>query len=117
MQTDNQVKPEARTECDSTGSSPARCSVRTLNRRGRWLLTYAAEIQPLMVCTTLELPCFDHKDLPDMGTLNGLVRRGWMIKAHPGIYKLTEAGIKAAASLKAPNAKLRDAGESGVEQH
>lgn len=26
MQTDNQVKPDARTECDSTGSSPARCS-------------------------------------------------------------------------------------------
>lgn len=26
MQTDNQVKPEVRTECDSTGSSPARCS-------------------------------------------------------------------------------------------
>lgn len=25
MQTDNQVKPDARTECDSTGSSPARC--------------------------------------------------------------------------------------------
>ena len=27
MQTDNQVKPDARTECDSTGSSPATGSV------------------------------------------------------------------------------------------
>src|SRR5690349_21340936 len=31
MQTDNQVKPEARTECDSAGSSPARCWVLALD--------------------------------------------------------------------------------------
>lgn len=35
MQTDNQVKPDARTECDSTGSSPARCSAAPPMRKGK----------------------------------------------------------------------------------
>ena len=35
MQTDNQVKPDARTECDSTGSSPARGYASTWWKRYR----------------------------------------------------------------------------------
>ena len=30
MQTDNQVKPDAQTECDSTGSRPAQCYAATV---------------------------------------------------------------------------------------
>lgn len=94
-------------------------AVKTLSRQSRWLLLYLDERHPVGISTTVPLPCFDHRDKPDINNLRGLIRRGWVREAtmdgmpwsHKiGIFYITEEGRNAAAALKAHTDKLTDAG-------
>lgn len=69
-----------------------------LSVRTHWLLRHLAKEG--LVCATVALPCH-WSQKPDMGTMRGLIRRGWAAETYSHLFAITASG-RAAAALVGP---------------